>query len=735
MFEVTREWLFINYGSSGVGQKEQTKKWLIQYGINVPPELLDQWSDWKHLSEYQVNTHAIVPLCLWMIGKKYSSELAAHKLINNLRYAPGIGYSEAVRYVGPATILELGTGGDSAISTAMFLHGIEEKEGRQMISIDRNPLGSTFVRYGKFDFWNFVQSDSVEYLRKCIMENKRFDMVFIDSIHTYLHTAKEMELSSQITNCILLDDINDPKDTENPKDKGGVVRAVKEWRENERGWNYIEVSAWVGMFLKKRGDVAKNISPKRTEAVKQNTVAENPMFFQKPEVYAAMSNEEQEKLGRKMSNHYKRIPAIEKGGEKLSFAISFADKDTFDAAVRGETVNAKVRRIIQKKTAINISAVDADSFAEKLKSKSSQDEIAKICQPDSKAGDHIAPQRNAVPKNNKDRIAIVVAHGHTPKWTQIAVNSLKKFKNDVSFDIFISQTWPDHPSIKAITDTDLGDNVYFHTCTTRKHSHATALDEVLELIADMDYKYMFAMETDCMAKQDHWLDWFYHYLVGTEKGIAGFMWEEGTNHYNINPSATLYLKEMLLKYNKEVKDNMENMFWHAKGNRSGNEDGMDPTIKDVVGVFAETRGIKNPTPIQAEEILKGVPQASWFEPGAWLYYRSLGEYENAKVPCDHIYKKWAGKWTAPEGTYYGGKSDCKMIHFWGSTRCYDFLKHPITDQFVRGCAPEWLAREDKVWKETVPERYRKIVPDIYTEMGLDFNGPYQDWIDRKGFKD
>jgi hypothetical protein len=307
---------------------------------------------------------------------------------------------------------------------------------------------------------------------------------------------------------------------------------------------------------------------------------------------------------------------------------------------------------------------------------------------------------------------------------------MKQFENDTPSNLFVALTWPDHPSIKAISENDLGENVTMVPCKIRKHSHATGLDEILDLILSHNannpndlYTHMFCAETDAMACQKNWLDWFHEQFKKVENcGMAGFFWHEGQNHYNINPSGTLYSVEMLARYHKECRENNEGMFWHPNGNRHDTESGMDPSIKDVAGVFSETRGIKNANPKQVEEIKQGVPQAAWFEPGAWLYYRSLGEYEHVRVPCDHKYTKF-GPVSSPEGTYYGGVNDTKYLHFWGGTRAYDFLKHPVNDGFVSGGAPYWLEREDTIWKNNVPEKYRQIMPKVYKEM--EFNTKLQ----------
>ncbi len=324
------------------------------------------------------------------------------------------------------------------------------------------------------------------------------------------------------------------------------------------------------------------------------------------------------------------------------------------------------------------------------------------------------------------KVAIAMAHGHTAKWLQTVIHSLKENPNHIDSDIYVACTWPGHPSIRALTETELGEGVTLIDCNRlrRLHSHATGLEEILEHIADKGYDYMFTCETDCRAVKPGWLDWFVSFMEDVNRptfalpmGLAGFFWHEGTNHYNINPSGTIYSMEMLLQYHKEARENNEDIFWHPKGNRMGTDGGMDPTIKDLVGVFAETRGIQNPTPFQYEVITKGVPQASWFEPGQWLYARLQGEWDEKHVPCEHIYVQYPGH-MAPEATYYGGKADPWFIHYWGGTRCYDFLKHPISDNFVKSCAPVWIKREDVIWRETVPEKYRSVVHQINKDIDI-----------------
>jgi predicted O-methyltransferase YrrM len=239
MHIITKEWLHLYYGSKSPQQERDTRNWLLRYGKEVPETKLDEWSKWKHLSEYQVNTPDIVDKALGMIGLAYRSELSAHCFINTMR-VPGHAdaYSELLKLISPVSILELGVGGDSAISTSVFLCYLEKVNG-YLISVDRNPLGVTWLRYNNCSFWKFEQCDSVEYLNRMISNDHRFDMVFIDTIHSYSHTMKELNGASKITGFMLMDDCefegNDFDDQ-----PGGVKRAIKEWTESNTNWERVQ---------------------------------------------------------------------------------------------------------------------------------------------------------------------------------------------------------------------------------------------------------------------------------------------------------------------------------------------------------------------------------------------------------------------------------------------------------------------------------------------------------------
>jgi hypothetical protein len=245
---MTKEWLKEYYGSES-NQEQQAKDWMLQYGHSFTTvRQMEEWKIWKHLVEYSPNTHDIVQQCLDKITGmfQFESELQAHRFVNMLRVPLSASYEEALEIVKPRSILELGIGGDSGISTAVFLAYVE-KVGGKLFSIDLNPLNMTGKRYEKYQgtLWEFKYDDSVTFLSEKKAKGNRFDMIFIDTSHTYEHTMNELNIASQITDFMLMDDA---LFTGNATDSimGGVKKAISDWFDTNQGWKQLEF--WGGKY-------------------------------------------------------------------------------------------------------------------------------------------------------------------------------------------------------------------------------------------------------------------------------------------------------------------------------------------------------------------------------------------------------------------------------------------------------------------------------------------------------
>jgi cephalosporin hydroxylase len=248
MFNLTEEWLFKYYGSTSPGQDVQAVEWIKQWTKVESNEKIQRYKRWKHLVEYMANDREIVDKALAMVGMAFRSELDVHRTMSWLRYQ---NYVEAIEEGlqlygsdGPESILELGVGGDSGLSTGVFLNWLDKNGfgNRNMLSVDVNPLGMTFERYKDVPFWSFVQTDSVSAISEIEKRGKLVDMVFIDTIHSYDHTLAELRGAEKITDYIMLDDMLFEGNNFDPN-PGGVKRALAQWLEEKAGeWEFFPLT-------------------------------------------------------------------------------------------------------------------------------------------------------------------------------------------------------------------------------------------------------------------------------------------------------------------------------------------------------------------------------------------------------------------------------------------------------------------------------------------------------------
>ena len=93
------------------------------------------------------------------------------------------------------TILELGVR-DGHSSDPLLLGAVLNKGKLTSLDINQTPWKppQKFLPY-----YEFIQSDSLVFLEKCVQENKKFDFIFLDDWHTYEHVKKELILIDKMS--------------------------------------------------------------------------------------------------------------------------------------------------------------------------------------------------------------------------------------------------------------------------------------------------------------------------------------------------------------------------------------------------------------------------------------------------------------------------------------------------------------------------------------------------------
>lgn len=96
--------------------------------------------------------------------------------------------------INAKNILELGVrNGDT---TLPYLLAAKENNG-YLESVDVND--SSFECPAELkNLWSFYKTDAIEFLQDKVLENKKYDLIYIDDWHSYEHVKKELELIDQL---------------------------------------------------------------------------------------------------------------------------------------------------------------------------------------------------------------------------------------------------------------------------------------------------------------------------------------------------------------------------------------------------------------------------------------------------------------------------------------------------------------------------------------------------------
>ncbi len=99
------------------------------------------------------------------------------------------------------------------------------------------------------------------------------------------------------------------------------------------------------------------------------------------------------------------------------------------------------------------------------------------------------------------KLTIAFAHAFTWRWTSIAVHALRKFPFPMEHEIIVVNNSPEHPSIKCLTETRLGEGVKIINGDPELPSHGQALSLAYEAC---DSDWFFTSESDALPITASW---------------------------------------------------------------------------------------------------------------------------------------------------------------------------------------------------------------------------------------
>ena len=303
----------------------------------------------------------------------------------------------------------------------------------------------------------------------------------------------------------------------------------------------------------------------------------------------------------------------------------------------------------------------------------------------------------------KPIVTIVIPYAYTVKWLQILLSSLKQYHDD-RVELWIMNNTPGEENSLAWMDgfTISGKPVKVIKTPHPRDWHAGCVDYALPMI---ETPYFMMMETDCNVCSPDWLDHFLNPMLKDDLvAMAGWFWPSGDRDY-IGPGATIYNTKIVKAIREEVIRNRAITFCY--GDHLKRRHTLEPRLADdkwLWGPFSETRGFHDR--VRRDD-------KWWQEPCAWLYYRCVSQYECVNLPgifTQEVYEKM----NIASGTFYGAPDDIYFVHHWGGTVSHNWEKQKVSAPWEHIALPWWIAREDRLWNEIVPEDLRKKT----LELGL-----------------
>lgn len=139
------------------------------------------------------------------------------------------------------------------------------------------------------------------------------------------------------------------------------------------------------------------------------------------------------------------------------------------------------------------------------------------------------------------KIAILIPHYKSWKWLPIAVNSFKQYPFSIEHEIIVCDGSPGHPSIRAITETSLGEGVKVVSGDPELPSHGQGLSLAWEQ-ASPGCDWAFTTETDAVALRHGWGEPYIKASVGSDL-IGPHMALAGGKF--VHPAGAMYSRRLI----------------------------------------------------------------------------------------------------------------------------------------------------------------------------------------------
>ena len=286
------------------------------------------------------------------------------------------------------------------------------------------------------------------------------------------------------------------------------------------------------------------------------------------------------------------------------------------------------------------------------------------------------------------KLSIIAAHYRTSIWTAIMVAAFKKYPFSIESELIICDNSPGHPSIKAITETPLGEGVKVIQGNPDFPSHGHGYDLCYEQSGG---DWIMCTETDAFPIMHGWGE---HWIkASTDFDMIGPLVPQSSGAY-IHPAGCMYRRELVERAKQWQEAHKQWVFvpgagamlkthpkaCHVVAHQDWLSDQFIPgdmqqqiDLWKLAGPFQEMRsfdedtfedygkrtGIANFEPVSGKMFYNKIG----YESGQWLnYYAERHGYRCMRAPNEIIWMHGHEGRQAAESRVFGS-----FTHVWGGT--------------------------------------------------------------------